>query len=251
MGGKERLVLVCVLLNLWVAVLAAGPLQAAQSTADVSISQAEKEKLRREMVGDLHLPGEEKEYVIGQGDILSVSIYGEGEMSPNAAAVAGHPAGTGIVPPADGLRRTDGGAEVRMDGRVSLKHIGEVHLAGLTLTQAADYLKKLYATVYEDPLVTVVLVQSNSRRYTVMGQVAQPGIFYLDFPITIVQALARSGGFTEWANHEVTVIRQGNNPVLTGSEKKEILKFDYDDYLDGEDLERNIYLRPDDVMIVH
>ena len=60
--------------------------------------------------------------------------------------------------------------------------------------ELADYLKKLYATVYSDPVITAVLMQSNSRRYTVMGQVTQPGVFPLDYPITIVQSIARSGG---------------------------------------------------------
>jgi polysaccharide export outer membrane protein len=102
-----------------------------------------------------------------------------------------------------------GGVPVRMDGRVSLLHIGDVEAVGFTLTQLADYLKVLFATVYDDPVVTVVLEQSNSRRYTVMGKVANPGIFYLDYPINLVQVVARCGGFTEWANLELTVVREG------------------------------------------
>jgi polysaccharide export outer membrane protein len=137
-----------------------------------------------------------------------------------------------------------------MDGRISLKHIGDVKVVGMTLTQLADYLKKLYSSVYDDPIVTVNLLQSNSRRYTVMGQVNAPGIFYLDFPVTIVQAIARSGGFNEWANHDVTVIRQGSRLSGDQAGDKKSLEFDYDDFLKGKDLEKNIYLQPNDVVIV-
>ena len=226
---------------------------AAQSTADVVVSNAQKEKLRQEIIGDQVLPGEQQEYIIGHGDVISVSVYGEGDMAASSAAAGARPA---IAGPAAGgggdiLRGADSGVEVRLDGRVSLQHIGDVQVAGMTLTQAADYLKKLYLTVFDDPIVTVVLVQSNSRRYTVMGQVNSPGIFYLDFPITIVQAIARSGGFNEWATHDVTVIRQGSGPVSVRNKEKKTLKFDYDNFLDGEDLEKNIYLQPNDVMIVH
>ena len=140
---------------------------------------------------------------------------------------------------------------MRMDGRVSLRHIGDVKVVGMSLTQLADYLKKLYASVLEDPIVTVTLLQSNSRRYTVMGQVNAPGIFHLDFPVTIVQAIARSGDFNEWAKHDVTVIRQGSDSTSVKSKGKKTVKFDYDDFLDGEDLENNIYLQADDVLIVH
>ena len=230
------------------------PATAAQSTKDVVVSSAEKVKLRKEIVGDLVLPGEQEEYVIGHGDILSVTVYGEGDMAASSASGSrGGADGAGGAPVAGGeqQRQTASGIAVRMDGRISLKHIGDVQIAGMTLTQAADYLKKLYQTVFDDPIVTVVLVQSNSRRYTVMGQVNNPGIFFLDFPVTVVQAIARSGGFTEWANHDVTIIRQGSGPQKKRNQEKKTLTFDYDDFLKGRDLEKNIYLQPNDVMIVH
>ncbi len=233
-----------------VTVFAAGDLVlAAESTSDVVVDSAEKEKLRQEIVGNVQLPGEEQEYVIGHTDILSISIYGEGDMAATIAD-AGTRTDAGMGGGAD-VRRVAGGVEVRMDGRVSLKHIGDVKVVGMSLTQLADYLKKLYASVLEDPIVTVTLLQSNSRRYTVMGQVNAPGIFHLDFPVTIVQAIARSGDFNEWAKHDVTVIRQGSGPASVNSKEKKTVKFDYDDFLDGEDLEKNIYLQANDVMIVH
>jgi len=206
------------------------PVFSAQSTADVVVDSSQKEELRREIVGDMVLPGEQQEYVIGHGDVLTFSIYGEGDM----AASEGE---TGIV--------------VRNDGRVSLQHLGDVHIAGMTLTQAADYLKKLYITVFDDPIITVVLVTSGSRRYTVMGQANNAGIFQLDVPVTIIEAIARSGSFNKWANHEVTVIRQGSGPAAKRNKEKKTLTFDYDDFLDGKDLDKNIYLQPNDVMVLH
>ncbi len=233
--------------------------QAAQSTADGVVDSVEKERLRREMVGEQVLPGEEEEYVIGHGDILSISIYGEGDMAASAAlnsrrspAVGGE--GQAAGGGGDVIRRPGNGVEVRMDGRISLLHIGDVRAAGMTLLQLADYLKELYSSIYENPTVTTVLVQCNSRRYTVMGQVVTPGIFHLDFPITLVQAIARSGGFTEWAKKsDITVVRQGN--YLTGAagkkEKKTTMKFDYTAFLKGDNLEDNIYIKAGDIIIVN
>ena len=228
----------------------AGWVLAAQSTADVVADSAMKEKLRQEIVGtELQYPGEEEEYVIGYGDILSVSVYGEGDMAASLARAAGRGEGEGAG--GDALRRPGTGVEVRIDGRISLQHIGDVNVVGMTLTQLADYLKKLYSTVFTDPIVTVTLVQSNSRRYTVMGQVANPGIFFLDYPITLVQAVARSGGFTEWANHEITVVRQGDGLHKGEGQQKKKLEFDYDDFLKGKDLDKNIYIHSGDIVIVH
>jgi polysaccharide export outer membrane protein len=191
------------------------------------------------------LPEVEDEYVIGFGDFLRIQVYGEGDM-----AAAGPSLGALKQKSEDGPRPGRGGVKVRMDGRISLKHIGDVEAAGLTLTQLADYLKVLFATVYDDPIVTVVLEQSNSQRYTVMGKVLRPGVYFLDYPINIVQAVARCGGFTEWANSEITLIRKGpkkNEKIF----KNNKLQFDYDDFLDGKNLERNILVKPGDIVIVH
>lgn len=224
---------------------------AAESTTDVVVDSTQKEKLRQEIVGNMQLPGEQQEYVIGHSDFLAISLYGEGNMAaasdsdftPTAAGSGGGGADT--------IRRVAGGVEVRMDGRVSLKHIGDINVVGMSLTQLADYLKKLYVSVFDDPIVTVTLLQSNSRRYTVMGQINTPGIFYLDFPVTIIQAIARSAGFTEWANHDITVIRQEGVFDFGKKQDKKSVEFDYDDFLKGKHLEKNIYLQANDVVIVH
>ncbi len=224
---------------------------AAESTTDVVVDSAQKEKLRREIIGDMQLSGEQEEYLIGHSDFLAVSIYGEGNMAAASASDSTPTSAGAGAGGADTIRRVAGGVEVRMDGRISLKHIGDIQVVGMSLTQLADYLKKLYVSVFDDPIVTVTLLQSNSRRYTVMGQVTNPGIFYLDFPVTIVQAIARSGGFTEWANHDTTVIRQGG-PLASGkNQDKKSLQFDYDDFLKGKDLEKNINIQSNDVVIVH
>ena len=228
---------------------------AAQSTADAVADDKMKEQLRSEIVGKAVFPGEEQEYVIGHGDILGVSIYGEGDMAA-APTTASRLASSGEQQQqtqGQEQPRTGGsGAVVRPDGRISLLHVGDVHVVGMTLSQLADYLKKLYATVYSNPLVSAVLVQSNSRRYTVMGQVAHPGVFYLDYPINIVQSIARSGGFTEWANHDITVVRAGDGvKTQTAAQGKNTIEFDYDDVMKGKNLEKNVSIQSGDIIIVH
>ena len=220
---------------------------AAQSTFDVPASNELKQSARAEILGRAGEPLESaEEYIIGTGDVLSVSVYGEGDMAPSSASAVPRPDATSDAPRGAGT-----GVVVMMDGRISLQHIGDVQVTGMTLTQLADYLKKLYATIYDDPIITTTLVQSNSLRYTVMGNVAQPGIFYLDYPITIVQTIARSGGFTEWANKEITVVRQELKETDKALFQKNKLEFDYDDFVSGKDLVKNIFIRSGDTIIVH
>ena len=223
-------------------------LRAAQSTADVPVTKELRDVARAKVLGNTGKTTVDKEYVIGHGDVLSVQVYGEGDMS--AIATPAGSAGAKTQGQEDSPRLVGGGSQVRIDGRVSLKHIGDVEAVGLTLTQLADYLKELYASVFDDPNVTVVLVQGNSQRYTVMGKVTKPGVYYLDYPINIVQAVARSGGFAEWAKNTITLVR--NNPKNDSSLfKGNTLVFDYSDFLDGEELERNVLLEPGDIIIVN
>jgi len=234
-GGKMKkwsLWMVYVLLFSAFVCLLGGAAWAAQSTADAVIDSTAKENILKKILAAPQTSVDKQAYTIGYGDILSVNVYGEG---------------------GDQLRRRSDGAEVRMDGRVSLRHIGDVQAVGLTTTQLADYLKQLYSSIFSDPILTVTLLQSNSRRYTVMGKVVNPGIFYLDFPVTIVQAVARSGGFTEWANHDISVIRQGGGPVDSQDvqQGERVITFDYDAFLKGRDLDKNVSIVANDVVIVH
>jgi polysaccharide export outer membrane protein len=218
---------------------------AAQSTKDVTASDDLKRQAKTNILGKNAAEAPvDQEYIIGNGDFLEVQVYGEGSMAVSA------PSPTNDSGEGDGVRGGTSGVQVRIDGRVSLKHIGDVEAVGMTLTQLADYLKILYATVYDNPIVTVVLNKSNSQRYTVMGKVANPGIYYLDYPINLVQIIARSGGFTEWANSELTVVRENgakNSTLFNGN----TLRFDYDDFLGGRKLERNILIKSGDIIIVH
>lgn len=221
--------------------LCSSNLMAAQSTKDVPVSRQLMDQARQKVLAQPKLAGTDG-YVIGPGDVLSVQVYGEGDMSTIAPAVArGSDSG-------ESLRSGVGGVVVRMDGKISLKHVGDVDAVGFTLPQLADYLKIIYATVYDDPVVTVVLGQSNSQRYTVMGKVLKPGIYYLDYPINLVQVVARCGGFDEWAKSTITVVR--NNPKNNLFEGNTLL-FDYDDFLEGKKLEKNILIQADDIVIVH
>lgn len=239
--SNYRICLLCALIVFF----ARGNGWTAQSTADVPVTEEVVAKARVSALGDSQATGPiSSEYVIGHGDVLSVQVYGEGDMS--AATIAADRSET----TEDGLRNQGGGVQVRIDGRISLKHIGDIDAVGFTLTQLADYLKKIYATVYNDPIITVVLVQSNSQRYTVMGKVVRPGIFYLDYPINVVQSVARCGGFTDWAKTKIRLVRKSPNKDEKIF-KENTLSFDYGDFLDGKQLEKNILIEPGDIIIVN
>lgn len=160
----------------------------------------------------------EKDYLIGVGDVLEVQVWQEPDLS-----------------------RT---VKVRLDGKISLPLAGDVQAAGKTTSELDQFLEKKISDLVTEPAVSVMLVENRSQRYYVVGQVGQPGEFPIEFPLTILQAIARSGGFQEWAKREeIKVVRR------TGG-KEEFLSFDYDVFVKGKNLQQNVLIAPGDTIIV-
>ena len=225
---------------------------AAQSTADVALSAERKNAVLKETVGArAERIQHQEEYTIGHGDVLTVSIFEEGDMSASSSAAMGRQAQSSEAPRPDAPRVAEAGTKVMMDGRISLREIGDIEVVGLTLAELANYLKKLYATIYSDPIVTTTLVQSNSMRYTVMGNVTAPGVFFLDYPLNVVQVVARAGGFSQWASKDITIVRKNQQDEDKKIFKDNTLLFEYEQFIKGKSLDKNIIIRSGDIVIVN
>lgn len=160
----------------------------------------------------------EKEYLIGIGDILEVSVWHEPDISKNVF--------------------------VRLDGRISLPLVGDVFAKGLSPEALSQKISKVIAKFIADPSVTVTLKESKSKMYYVLGQITRPGEYALSYPVSILQAIARAGGFAEWAKKEKVIVvrRQGGQETL--------LHFNYHKFVDGKDLGNNQALQPGDTIII-
>lgn len=99
--------------------------------------------------------------------------------------------------------------KVRSDGQVTLPLIGDVAVAGLTPTGAAQVIERRLDGLVIDPKVTVTIREARPPAYSVVGEVKNSGSYPLPGGIGILQALATAGGFTEFADREaIYVIRR-------------------------------------------
>jgi len=130
-------------------------------------------------------------YVLSPNDYVGVEVFGEDDL------------------------RTNG--RLNPEGNLSVPLLGSVHLAGLTLTQAASRLTDLYGRDYlVNPRVNVMLLGYAKRRFSILGQVGHPGSFEMPESspggIDLLEAIAMAGGYTRIAAPErITVRRQGAN----------------------------------------
>lgn len=161
---------------------------------------------------------EESEYRIAASDRLEVRVWKNPELS-----VAGP-----VLP----------------DGLFSVPLVGSVSAKGLTTDELEDLIAQGLDEFIAAPEVSVVVTEVNSKRVSVVGEVARSGPQNLSVDTRIVDAISMAGGFTPFANRrKVKVIRRV-------SDKEIEFRFDYDAFEAGRAPGTNIRLQPGDTVLV-
>ena len=174
--------------------------------------------LSQEKQGATDKPVDNPNYVIGPEDVLHIRVWKEEAL-------------TMTVP-------------VRSDGMISLPLINDVQASGLTPLQLRDSLTEKLKTFIDNPIVTVVLMEANSFKVFVTGQVRNPGVFRLRRETTLLQIIIMAGDFTDEADpRKIVIIRREH-----GKDKR--LDINYSEIINGVNPEANVVLRPGDTVVV-
>jgi polysaccharide export outer membrane protein len=164
--------------------------------------------------------GEKAPYSIGPSDILAITVWKNPELS---------------VPQ----------VPVRPDGRISAPLVNDVQAAGLTTEQLKQVLTEKLAEYVTAPEVTVVVVQINSRKVFVLGEVLRPGPVPLVQDMRVLDAISWAGGFSTFADKNgVKVIRRAPSGGVTE------YSFSYGDFVMGTKDEANMLLENGDTIVV-
>lgn len=100
------------------------------------------------------------------------------------------------------------------DGNVTVPLIGDILAAGKSTSQLESDITRMYVEggYYRSITVNVVMP---SRTYFIRGEIRQPGKFPIVSGVTIMQAIAAAGGYTEFANQRsVKLIRGGSTTTV-------------------------------------
>ena len=158
-------------------------------------------------------------YTIGVDDVLAISVWKEPDVSRT-------------VP-------------VRSDGKISLPLAGEIQASGQTPKQLEKALATKLQGFISEPEVTVIVSDSRSQKFNILGMVSKPGTYPLTNSSTVLDAIATAGGFRDFAKQKsIYVLRQ--NP--DGGQSR--LPFNYKDVIKGKDSTQNIKLQPRDTIVV-
>jgi polysaccharide export outer membrane protein len=130
-------------------------------------------------------------YRLGPEDVVSVNVFGQERYSKQGI----------VIPPS---------------GRIYLALIPEgIFVNGKTCEQVAALIKKNYNEYIIEPQVTVSIDRAGSYRYSVIGDVGQPGIRLMTRRLSVTEAIAEAGGILQTGSKsKVYVLRKQANGTL-------------------------------------
>jgi polysaccharide export outer membrane protein len=132
-------------------------------------------------------------------------------------------------------------------GRIYHPLLGDLDVAGFTVPQLTQRLTIELSQYIIDPKVSLSLLSANSARIGVLGDVTHPGVVVMAKPMTILDAIAASGGVSDTGSKsDVTLLRQ------VGGGRSVTKKINVKRILEGKaDPEENLSLQAGDTIIVH
>ncbi|MGC8750555.1 SLBB domain-containing protein [Hydrotalea sp.] len=159
-------------------------------------------------------------YILGAGDELVVDVYGYSETTKKL--------------------------QVTPDGYVRYPNVGPLKVMGLTIEEARQKIKAALLKIYPgiaagNTFVQVTLGQIRSIKVTMVGEINRPGTYSLPSLATIANALYVSGGPSKIGSlRHISLMRNG----------KQVVDFDFYDFLLKGDLSKNALLQDGDVISV-
>jgi protein involved in polysaccharide export with SLBB domain len=87
------------------------------------------------------------------------------------------------------------GLVIGPDGRLNYLEARDVMAAGLTVDELRARLESVLSKFHRSPRVVINPIAYNSKKYYVLGNVNLKGVFILDRPISVIEAIARAKGF--------------------------------------------------------
>src|ERR1051326_8309908 len=157
-------------------------------------------------------------YVIGPEDVLTIFVWKEPELTQTLA--------------------------VRPDGKISLPLLNDLEASGYTTLQLKEKIISGLKQYIASPTVTVIVQASRSQKASIIGEVTKPGTYLISGPTSVVNLISLAGGFRDFAaSDKVNIIREENG-------KKNTYRFNYRDFIKGKNLDKNIQLKPGDIVVV-
>lgn len=134
---------------------------------------------------------------------------------------------------------------VQPDGFVTLKGVGDIKVEGQTVPELTESLRQAYGKILNNPIISIVLKDFQKPYFIADGQVGRPGKYELRGEITLTEALAIAGGFTDSSKHSQVLLFRRVNDEWTSARLINVKKMEKE----GK-LREDPFLRSGDMLFV-
>ena len=132
--------------------------------------------------------------------------------------------------------------QIRPDGKITMPLLGDIVASGRTPTELRDSITGSLKQYITEPVVTVIVMETVPQIIYVMGEVNKAGPQPITPQMTVLQALATAGGFTDFAKtKDIRILRKTSRGTDT-------IRFNYKDAMRG--VGPTINLQSGDTIIV-
>lgn len=133
----------------------------------------------------------EYDYLVGDGDVLKITVYDNPDLTTNA--------------------------QVDSDGNILFPLVGQIHIGGLTSAQVAQKVADSLSGDYLiNPQVSVFIQEFRSKKVVIIGQVVKPGLYELRGRTTLFELISMAGGLRQEAGLDVTIHRASTDKKPEG-----------------------------------
>lgn len=134
---------------------------------------------------------------------------------------------------------------VQPDGFITLRGVGDVHVAGQTVPELTQTIRTAYDKILHEPLVSITLKDFQKPYFIADGQVGRPGKYELRGDTTLTEAIAMAGGFQDSAKHSQVLLFRRVSDQWTSAQVFNIKKMEH-----KRDLREDPLLHSGDMLFV-
>lgn len=134
---------------------------------------------------------------------------------------------------------------VQPDGFITLRGVGDLHVAGETVPELTESLRTAYGQILHDPIISVTLKEFDKPYFIADGQLGKPGKYDLRGEVTLTEAVAIAGGFTDAAKHSQVLLFRRINDQWTSAQIFNLKRMEK-----KGDLHEDPVLHPGDMLFV-
>jgi protein involved in polysaccharide export with SLBB domain/capsular polysaccharide biosynthesis protein len=162
----------------------------------------------------------QQKLTLGPGDAMDIHLYG----NPSAT-------------------RTN--VFVGPDGRISYLQVHGLNAGGLTVEELRAKLDQELTPYYSVPKTIVVPVAFTSKKYYMLGKVAGKGVYVMDRPVTLIEAVARAKGLETgmYQANSVEIADLSHSFIVRNGQR---LPLNFEKLFYDGDLSQNVVLEPED-----